>query len=681
MKNKLKFTILKKILAGFGILAIVVLITNILTYNKFEQNLKANTRISKTNVPSIECLNDLLLMVSESEMLIRSWVFIDKDTSAVRKKDLIHIHNKKFPAIKNEIIESVNQWHKDEQNKYFAITTSIDSLFEKHVVIMDELSSFESYQNTELMFTIIPDVTDQGDIIKHSDRIINNIDSLLVTQEKNMTMYSDYMEESFKQFERFTVWMGGVLFVTMILIGFMLAQTLIGAIKKINKIIKQMGGGVLPDVKIRQRSDEIGEMAISIKHLITGLKETSEFALKIGESNFATQYEPLSKDDVLGNSLLRMRENLIKANKDAELRKVENHQRNWSSQGLAEFSDLIRNVSNNLEELSESVLFKLVNYLKASIGGLFIVNDDNKDDIYLELQSFYAFDRHKFVEKRIEIGETLVGQCYQEQETIYLTDVPEDFIKIVSGLGTDKPKCILIVPLKVNEEIFGIVELASFKNLEKYHIEFVERIGEIIASAISNVKINIRTKLLLEESHEKSKTLEKQEIKARQNIEEIEAAYQKSLLDIDKEKENVKILEQEAEKNLKKNNELQSQNKKNIYIEKLKYNNLQIAINNSFSFYELNINGEFAFANTKYLKLISFGKNELIGMKHTQLISRDFINSGNYKKIWDALKKGKLVPVSVHYMIDGKNRIFKEKYTPVYDTNNLLDKIIVFCNI
>ena len=678
MKKRLKFTILRKILVGFGVLAIVVLITNMLTFRKFEQNLAANKRISEINVPSIESLNDLLLMVSRSNMLIKSWVFIDKDTTAMSKKDLISIHTKEYPALKKEIIKNVGEWHKEEQNKYYNITFSIDSLFKKHTNIMDELSNFESYQNTKLMFEIMPKVTGQGDIIKHSERIINNIDTLLAIQENNMEIYSKGMEESFGQFEKFIIWMAALLFTTMILIGFMLAQTLIGSINKINKIIKQMGDGLLPEVKIRQRTDEIGEMATSLKHLINGLKDTSEFALKIGESNFETQYTPLSKDDVLGNSLLIMRDNLITANKDAELRKTENHQRNWSSQGLSEFSDLIRNVSNNLEELSESVLFKLVNYLKASIGGLFIVNNENTEDIYLELQSFYAFDRLKFIEKRVEIGETLIGQCYQEQATIYLTDVPENYVKIVSGLGTDKPKSILIVPLKVNEEIFGIVELASFKNLEKYHVEFVERIGEIIASAISNVKINIRTKLLLDESHEKSKTLEKQEIKARKNIEEIEAAYQKSKQDIEKEKKKTKILETEKEKYLKKIENLKTQSNEDINIEKLRYNNLQIAINNSFIYYELNVNGDFVAVNSKYLQLIHFNKKEVIGMKHTQLVSRDFINSGNYKKLWDNIKKGKPVSASVQYMLDGKNRIFNERYTPVFNDKNLLDKIIIF---
>jgi putative methionine-R-sulfoxide reductase with GAF domain len=88
------------------------------------------------------------------------------------------------------------------------------------------------------------------------------------------------------------------------------------------------------------------------------------------------------------------------------------------------------------------------------------VDDSDPEDIHLELTAFYAYDRLKYAKQRIEIGENLVGQCFRENETVYMTDIPKGYVHISSGLGEADPTCLVIVPLKVNAETFGIVELA-----------------------------------------------------------------------------------------------------------------------------------------------------------------------------------------------------------------------------
>jgi GAF domain-containing protein len=123
------------------------------------------------------------------------------------------------------------------------------------------------------------------------------------------------------------------------------------------------------------------------------------------------------------------------------------------------------------------------------VGGLFLVNHDNKEEKYLELVASFAFDRRKYQKKQVLVGEGLAGRAFQEGETIYITDIPEDYVKIKSGLGESKPRNLLIVPLKINEEIHGVVELASLKDIHPYQIEFTERICNSIASSLSTTKM------------------------------------------------------------------------------------------------------------------------------------------------------------------------------------------------
>jgi GAF domain-containing protein len=147
-----------------------------------------------------------------------------------------------------------------------------------------------------------------------------------------------------------------------------------------------------------------------------------------------------------------------------------------------------------MKKLGFNFISNLVNYLEVNQGAMFVLNDEMEDDCFFELSTAIAYGRDKFMKKEIRLGEGLVGRCAYEKKTIFLTEVPEDYMKITSGLGTANPTCVLIVPCILNDEVYGVIEIASFRTLKPHEIEFVEKLGESLASTISNV---IRVKNLL----------------------------------------------------------------------------------------------------------------------------------------------------------------------------------------
>jgi PAS domain S-box-containing protein len=97
---------------------------------------------------------------------------------------------------------------------------------------------------------------------------------------------------------------------------------------------------------------------------------------------------------------------------------------------------------------------------------------------------------------------------------------------ITSGLGGSNPKNLVLIPLKTNERIEGVLELASFNEFQDHEIEFLEKIGEQLASSLISVRSGEKTRALLEVSQQQSEEMRAQEEEMRQNMEELEATQE-----------------------------------------------------------------------------------------------------------------------------------------------------------
>lgn len=298
-------------------------------------------------------------------------------------------------------------------------------------------------------------------------------------------------------------------------------------LKNISYIADKLGEGDVSFKKqIRVTGDEFLHIKQSFDKLIKSYRYVSKFADEIGSGNLDIDFKSLGDKDVLGNSLIEMRNSLYEAKKIDEKRKEEDEKRNWSTEGLARFNEILRTQSDNVERLAYKIMEGLVNYINVNQGALFIYNDDDQDDPFLELVVAIAYNERRFIKRKIKPGEGLLGTCALEKQTMFMSKIPDDYIEITSGLGTANPNYLLIVPLVINKQIFGIVELASFYDIKPHEVEFVEKLAESIASTISVTKVNIRTNKLLKLSKQQSEELAAQEEEMRQNLEELKATQE-----------------------------------------------------------------------------------------------------------------------------------------------------------
>ncbi len=278
-----------------------------------------------------------------------------------------------------------------------------------------------------------------------------------------------------------------------------------------------------------------GEMAKKLKKQQKQLEKESErthlvlnFIDNLTKGHLESSIPISSKNDKLGKSLEQLKKYLLKNRDEEDQRHIEEAQRTWVTNGLAQFGELLRNNNNDLEELAYNIIRYLVDYANINQAGFFLLNTPDEGDPYFELMSFIAYDRKKYAEKTVRWEEGLIGRCALEKETIYLTDVPNDYMNVTSGLGEANASALLIVPLKANDKIFGVIELASFSKFQPFEIEFIEKIAESIASTISTVQINIQTNKLLKETQQQAEKMAQQEEELRQNLEEMQATQEES---------------------------------------------------------------------------------------------------------------------------------------------------------
>ena len=335
---------------------------------------------------------------------------------------------------------------------------------------------------------------------------------------------------------------------------------------------------------------------------VTRQRKLYRFVQKLKEGDINADYSP-EESDVLGKAIVNVRDTLKLSKEEEAARRKEDEQRSWTAEGLAKFGEILRTEKNDIEELSYQIISNLVKYINANQGGFYLLDDTDPGDKFFNLTACYAYERRKYADRRIDWGEGLVGACALEKETTILKKVPDSYLKITSGLGTSSPKNLVLVPLKVNDEVHGVMELGSFHPFEQYIIDFIEKVAESIASTISSAKINIRTAKLLKESQEQAEILQTQEEQMRQNMEELQATQEEAA--------------RQAEKFISFTN----------------------SVNHTLIRAEYDVNGTLLYANTKFLNKLEYTANSDVEGKHISM----FINKKDriwFDEIWESLAKG-----------------------------------------
>lgn len=247
------------------------------------------------------------------------------------------------------------------------------------------------------------------------------------------------------------------------------------------------------------------------------------------------------REATLRRDKIILEENLRKGQQEIDEKKAEiEHQKleiierekteaalKWQNAGLAKFSELINMYKDNQENLTRKLIYELVRYVGASMGGLYFISEENyKSEAHLSMVSYFAPDSAKIEQRTIMVGEGNIGTAFSEKTPIQIDNLPDGYAKLTSGLGQISLRHLLVVPALFDENAVGVFEILSLEKLENYKLEFIVKVGELLSASLLTTRSEARAQQLLIEMQRKAEIMAAHEEELRQNLEEMTATQE-----------------------------------------------------------------------------------------------------------------------------------------------------------
>ena len=451
--------------------------------------------------------------------------------------------------------------------------------------------------------------TISADLLKSIDLLGNQIKK---ENSKQQITLSNYTEEV--QYLLFSL---GIL-VSIIAFGLsiFISKLIEKPILLTEEVLGKISSGEITENFEVEGKDETAQMLRSLNTVVDNLSNVKQFVSEVGKGNFEVEVDIFQNNGEIYESLHSMTD-AIKANVE------EDRKRNWTSEGLAKFVDITRDIQD-IEVFYNKILSNLIRYVNANQGYLYVVNDENYENVFMEVQAVYAYGKQRYLEekKEIKFKQGLVGQAWFDKEPLYFTEIPTDFVNITSGIGEATPTCVFIVPLMINEKVLGMLEIASFSEMQKHEKEFIVKLSETIASTVDSAKTNDRTRKLLIASQQAEQNMKAQEEEIRQNMEEMQATQAE--------------MERMQRKMVEDKNALQ----KEFDAKSAEQVGVIEGINATLATIEFTPTGEVLTANQNFLNTMQCELTDIVGKNHRIFVLEDERNTEEYQAFWPNLAQG-----------------------------------------
>jgi HAMP domain-containing protein/signal transduction histidine kinase/CheY-like chemotaxis protein len=282
-------------------------------------------------------------------------------------------------------------------------------------------------------------------------------------------------------------------------------------------------------------TENVNQLAQNLTTQVRSISEVASAVTK-GDLTGTIRVEAKGEVEALKDTINQMIANLRATT-------LRNQDQDWLKSNLAKFTQMLQG-QKDLNTVTKRILSELAQVVNAHYGAFYILKQDEESpQVKLNLFASYAYKEEKSVPKEFAIGEGLVGQCALEKERILLTNIPQGYIKINSGLGRARPANLIILPVIFENSVKAVMELASLETFNETHLDFLGQVTESIGIVLNTIETNTRTEELLAQSQSLASELKTQQEELRRTNDELQ---DKALLLV-KQKDEVEAKNKEVE--------------------------------------------------------------------------------------------------------------------------------------
>ncbi len=256
----------------------------------------------------------------------------------------------------------------------------------------------------------------------------------------------------------------------------------------------------------------LGTMLWNLKNLSQGLDSLSAIirGFARGTLDANARIGIIRKDEFgeVAQVFNRLADDIEEKNRRELAYNLQVEEESWVKSNLAGVMTTLQS-DTDIGHVSRSFISEIAPLAGASYGALY-VREGFGDQQFLRIQGAFAFEEESAFEKLFVPGQGLVGQCAYEGKPIELDNVPGDYVKIHSGIGSSVPGYLLLYPVVYQGRTLAVIELASTVPFQKLQRRFLQEVSDSLGILFNNLFDRMRVEELLKESQAQSEELQAQ---------------------------------------------------------------------------------------------------------------------------------------------------------------------------